>query len=106
MYYSDPFVKVTLLYGGKRLKRKKTSAKRNTNNPIWNEALVFSVGNDSLKNLSVELALFSDNLLGNDDLIGRVIVGPETSGEEINHWNDMINCKNAMARWHHLLKEV
>jgi C2 domain len=32
-----------LICGGKRIKKKRTSTKRNTLNPIWNEAIVFNL---------------------------------------------------------------
>ncbi|KAG7230191.1 hypothetical protein INR49_012384, partial [Caranx melampygus] len=52
----DPYVKVSLMCDGRRLKKRKTSTKRNTLNPVYNEAIVFDanevigvcrVGNDA-----------------------------------------------------------
>ena len=40
---SDPFVKVYLLQDGRKISKKKTSTKRDDNNPIFNEAMIFSV---------------------------------------------------------------
>jgi C2 domain len=40
---TDPFVRVALISGGKRVKKKRTSTKRNTLNPAWNEAVVFNL---------------------------------------------------------------
>jgi Ca2+-dependent lipid-binding protein len=95
-------VKVTILQGCKKVKKKKTSTKRNTTNPTWNEALVFNLAKGSLHTTSIELLVYSDNLLGNNDHLGRLLVGPNTSGEELAHWHDLINAKTAMARWHSL----
>jgi hypothetical protein len=82
------------------VKKKKTSAKRNTANPAWNEALVYSVPKDSLSDVQVEFVLYTDNLLGNSDALGRVVVGSKSSGEELAHWKDVLSSKNAMAMWH------
>lgn len=40
---TDPFVKVYLLQDGRKISKKKTSMKRDDTNPIFNEAMIFSV---------------------------------------------------------------
>jgi hypothetical protein len=44
--------------GGKRLKKKKTSARKNTNDPVWNEAVAFSISADSLANAALEVCIY------------------------------------------------
>lgn len=39
----------------KRLKRKKTSAKKNTKNPQYNESLIFTIPNNSLCDTVLEI---------------------------------------------------
>ncbi|NXF81419.1 SYT3 protein, partial [Sclerurus mexicanus] len=46
--YSDPYVKASLMAEGRRLKKRKTSIKKNTLNPSYNEALVFDVPHESV----------------------------------------------------------
>lgn len=49
-------IRVTLLNNGdKRTKRKKTSAKKNTKNPQFNESLSFSVAKNSLCDIILEI---------------------------------------------------
>ncbi|XP_033012252.1 synaptotagmin-12 isoform X2 [Lacerta agilis] len=40
---ADPFVKVYLLQDGRKISKKKTAAKRDDTNPVFNEAMIFSV---------------------------------------------------------------
>ena len=103
MSLSDLFVKVTLSCpGGKKPKKKKTSTIRNSASPMWNEALVFNLSRGVLADAVVELTVVNDNLFGANEPIGRVVIGSNTVNEELGHWNDMVNSKTAIARWHHL----
>lgn len=43
MPFADPYVKIQLLQGGKRLKKKKTTVKKNTLNPYYNESFSFEI---------------------------------------------------------------
>lgn len=115
-----PFVRVTVIMGssggggsssssggGKpvttaRRKRKKTTTKRQTSNPVWNEALVFGVERCLLADTRVELAVFSDGLLGTDEPLGETVIGCRSTGDELTHWLDVVALKTAMTRWHHL----
>lgn len=96
---------MSLFLGGKRLKKKKTSTKRNTPNPAFHEALVFSLQKDYLSSLTIELMVIHENVLGNT-IIGRILLGPESTGLEYEHWQDVIHIRNATGRWHPLCTAV
>jgi hypothetical protein len=51
----DPFVKVGLLCGEKRVKKKKTAVRKATRCPIWNEAMSFNVSASSLASSAIEV---------------------------------------------------
>ncbi|VDI34580.1 Hypothetical predicted protein [Mytilus galloprovincialis] len=98
----DPYVKVSILCDGKRIKKKKTSTVHVTHEPVWNEALVFNIGKELLKRLSAEFQIFHDNTIGNDELVGRVKFGYDTLGDGKIHWNDLMTSNSAVPRWHEL----
>lgn len=54
---SDPYVKASLVCDGRRLKKRKTSIKKNTLNPTYNEALVFDIPNENIESVSIVIAV-------------------------------------------------
>ncbi|XP_030854095.1 synaptotagmin-5-like [Strongylocentrotus purpuratus] len=101
---ADPYVKVSIFYMSKRLKKKKTSTQHGTRSPVFNEALVFNVDTDFLQHLTIEFQVIHENRFGPNEVLGKAVVGPGTGGEELAHWNDMIRSGNKpVASWHCLL---
>ena len=47
----DPYVKVSLMCQGKRIKKRKTSVQKNTLHPVFNEALVFDVPQENVEDI-------------------------------------------------------
>jgi hypothetical protein len=45
----DPYVKLYLVQGGKRVKKKKTSIKKCTLNPYFNESFTFEIPPDQIQ---------------------------------------------------------
>uniref|UniRef100_A0A1I8IVZ1 C2 domain-containing protein n=1 Tax=Macrostomum lignano TaxID=282301 RepID=A0A1I8IVZ1_9PLAT len=74
---------------GKKQKRKKTSSCKTPSNPTWEEALVFNgVVEEDLKRGSLELIVCHDGVLSSTE-ISRVYLGPDTGGDEYQHWWNM-----------------
>ncbi|XP_043923240.1 synaptotagmin-12 [Protopterus annectens] len=100
---ADPFVKVYLLQDGRKISKKKTAVKKDDTNPIFNEAMIFSVPANVLQDLSLRITVaeYSDD--GKGENIGHVIIGPEASGLGITHWNQMLaTLRKPVSMWHPL----
>ncbi|PVD28579.1 hypothetical protein C0Q70_11170 [Pomacea canaliculata] len=84
------FVRVSLMVEGKKVKRKKTSVRRGSVNPVWNEALAFNVPAEVLPKVTLEISVLDHDLIGHGDVLGRCILGAGRTGDELNHWNEML----------------
>lgn len=61
---SDPYIKVSLIQSGKKIKKRKSGIYRNTICPVFNEALTFDIPKDTLKTCTIEFLVLHDSLLG------------------------------------------
>ena len=95
-------MKVALSCDGKKAKKKKTSTKHNVVSPVWNEALTFSVPRDNLQSVCLDFTVLHDNKMGNDELLGKLRISRDSHGDERLHWDEMVNCRSTVARWHAL----
>lgn len=103
--FSDPYVRISLVVDGKKVKRKKTSVKRSTTSPVWNEALTFNISSDLLPKCNLEVTVLDHDLIGHGEFVGRCIIGPNRPDAEGKHWNDMLNNhRKSMAMWQHLYR--
>uniref|UniRef100_A0A4W6EBH9 Synaptotagmin IXb n=1 Tax=Lates calcarifer TaxID=8187 RepID=A0A4W6EBH9_LATCA len=87
---SDPYVKVSLMCEGRRLKKRKTSTKRNTLNPVYNEAIVFDVPPENIDQISLLIAVMDYDRVGHNEVIGVCRVGNEAESLGRDHWNEML----------------
>ncbi|XP_074657753.1 synaptotagmin-10-like [Tubulanus polymorphus] len=100
---SDPYVRVSLIVDGKRVKKKKTAVRKGTTNPVWNEALVFNIPAEMLQKVALEITVLDYDLLGHNDAVGHCNVARDVEGIGEKHWLDMIsNHRKAIAMWHPL----
>ncbi|XP_048878231.1 synaptotagmin-2-like isoform X1 [Brienomyrus brachyistius] len=103
---SDPYVKIHLLQNGKRLKKKKTTVKKNTLNPYYNESFSFEIPLEQMQKIVAVVTVLDYDKIGKNDAIGKVFVGSKASGTELRHWSDMLaNPRRPIAQWHSLKPE-
>lgn len=101
---SDPIVKIYLLYNNQRIAKKKTHVKKRTLNPVFNESFLFDIPyNEGLQNISMEFLVMDWDRMTKNEVIGRLEVGGKSSGQELHHWNEVMNCpRKQIAEWHKL----
>ncbi|KAK7892055.1 hypothetical protein WMY93_024018 [Mugilogobius chulae] len=104
---SDPYVKVSLMCEGRRLKKRKTSTKRNTLNPVYNEAIVFDVPPENIDQISLLIAVMDYDRVGHNEVIGVCRVGSEAESLGRDHWSEMLTYpRKPVAHWHPLIEWV
>ncbi|CAF0752931.1 unnamed protein product [Adineta ricciae] len=110
---ADPVVRLTLQLGQTdKVKRKKTSVKRNTLNPKWNEEISFNVPGISLNESCLEIGVYHHDLIAPDEPLGflrfenTTPIGSANIAQhsEIIHWCEVINGGQRAACWHLLRK--
>ncbi|KAK3577448.1 hypothetical protein CHS0354_032299 [Potamilus streckersoni] len=103
---SDPYVKISLMQNGKRVKKKKTTIKKCTLNPYYNESFTFEVQFEQIQKVTLIITVVDYDRIGTSEPIGRVVLGCNSTGTELRHWSDMLaNPRRPIAQWH-TLQEV
>ncbi|XP_049938971.1 synaptotagmin-10-like [Schistocerca serialis cubense] len=104
---SDPYVKVYLLCEGKRIKKKKTTVKKATLCPVYNEALVFDVPAENIEDVSLIVNVIDYDRIGPNELMGCTAIGASFIGVGRDHWLEMLdNPRKPVAQWYPLLDSV
>ncbi|XP_014661570.1 PREDICTED: synaptotagmin-1-like isoform X1 [Priapulus caudatus] len=102
---SDPYIKLGLFLGNKRLKKKKSTIKKNTLNPYYNESFSFEVPFEQIQKVSLIVTVVDYDRIGSSEAIGRVILGCNSTGSALRHWSDMLaSPRRPIAQWHTLLE--
>ncbi|XP_035210283.1 synaptotagmin-A-like [Stegodyphus dumicola] len=115
-----PFIRVLLMQNGKLLKKKKTTSRHSTTNPVFNESLTFDVPPAQLDHV-IFLIVAShrdpqDESLSSPDSptsppnssgarksrhIGKVVIGSSVKGLALNHWKAMKQSpRKQVTQWH------
>ncbi|XP_019481210.1 PREDICTED: synaptotagmin-10 [Hipposideros armiger] len=104
-YYTDPYVKVSLMCEGRRLKKRKTTTKKNTLNPVYNEAIIFDIPPENVEQVSLSIAVMDYDRVGHNEVIGVCRTGLDAEGLGRDHWNEMLAYhRKPITHWHPLLE--
>ncbi|XP_075982334.1 synaptotagmin-10-like isoform X2 [Anticarsia gemmatalis] len=102
---SDPYVKICLICQGKRIKKKKTTVKKNTLSPVYNEALVFDLPAENVYDVTLLVKVIDYDRIGSNELIGCTAIGSTLIGIGRDHWLQMLdNPRKPVAQWYPLNK--
>lgn len=100
----DPYVKVNVYYGRKRIAKKKTHVKKCTLNPVFNESFIYDIPTDLLPDISIEFLVIDFDRTTKNEVVGRLILGAHSvtaSGAE--HWREVCESpRKPVAKWHSL----
>ncbi|XP_035185606.1 synaptotagmin-like protein 2 isoform X8 [Oxyura jamaicensis] len=83
---SDPYVKTYLLPEKYKLGKRKTSVKKKTFNPVYNEILRYKIEKDLLKNHHLNISVWHNDTFGRNSFLGEVELDLGTWD-----WNDKSN---------------
>ncbi|GAB1599800.1 synaptotagmin-9-like isoform X1, partial [Argonauta hians] len=104
---SDPYVKVSLMCQGKRIRKRKTSVKRNTLRPVYNEAIVFDVPQEHIEEIGLAIKVLDYDRIGSNEVMGCCGAGPHFPGVGRDHWYEMLeNPRKPLAQWYTLTEHI
>ncbi|VDK85477.1 unnamed protein product [Litomosoides sigmodontis] len=101
--FSDPYVKVSLLPLTSKAHKQKTSTKKRTLNPEFNETLTFVIPFKDLPKKTLQIDVFDKDVGIHDDYIGGILLSTSAKGERQKQWNNCIqNPGHEFEQWHKL----
>ncbi len=101
-FVSDPYIKVYLHHKLIRQYQWKSSIKKQTVSPIYNERFQFNVLEMSLDEVTLEILVMDYDRFGRDSVIGSVQIGADVSEDSCKtHWEELVSTPSrAVSRWH------
>ena len=101
-FVSDPYIKVYLHHKLIRQYQWKSSIKKQTVSPIYNERFQFNVLEMSLDEVTLEILVMDYDRFGRDSVIGSVQIGADVSEDLCKtHWEELVSTpSHAVSRWH------
>ncbi|XP_015277619.1 PREDICTED: synaptotagmin-11 [Gekko japonicus] len=100
----NPYVKVNVYYGRKRIAKKKTHVKKCTLNPVFNESFIYDIPVDLLPDISIEFLVIDFDRTTKNEVVGRLILGAHSvTAGGVEHWREVCeNPRKQVAKWHSL----
>ena len=99
---ADPYVKIITLHQGSRLSKWKTTVKKNTLTPVFNELCLLDISRVDIQDLQIDVMVMDYDRFGRNNQIGSIIFGHDVANKTArNHWNEAINNPNTSCMfWH------
>lgn len=99
---ADPFVKIKLSHEKKSLGKKKSSIKKQTLNPYFDEEFEFNLPGKLLEKVNLYISV-NDKDKVRSEIIGFINIGCSCSESGLTHWLEMLEYPRKMVtRWHAL----
>lgn len=74
IFFLDPYVKVWLQFGDKRVEKRKTAIYKCTLNPVFNDSFSFNVPWEKIRECSLDIMVMDFDNIGRNELIGRILL--------------------------------
>uniref|UniRef100_A0A8B9LD83 Double C2-like domains, delta n=1 Tax=Astyanax mexicanus TaxID=7994 RepID=A0A8B9LD83_ASTMX len=103
--YSDPFVKIVLQPDMGKKSKYKTTVKKKTLNPEFNEEFMYEVPLDQLAKKTLEISVWDYDLGMSNDFIGGVELGINAKGDRLKHWFECLKYKGKKVEYWHTLTQ-
>ncbi|XP_015358721.1 double C2-like domain-containing protein gamma [Marmota marmota marmota] len=101
--YSDPFVRLFLHPNLGKKSKYKTSVRRKTLNPEFNEEFFYAGPREELAQKTLLVSVWDYDLGTADDFIGGVQLSSQASGEQLRHWCECLgHTDHRLELWHPL----
>ena len=71
----DPYVKVWLMFGDRRVEKKKTPVYKCNLNPIFNATFEYDVPWEQIRDCALDVTVMDFDTVGRNELIGKLILG-------------------------------
>ncbi|XP_044304627.1 synaptotagmin-11 isoform X1 [Varanus komodoensis] len=100
----NPYVKVNVYYGRKRIAKKKTHVKKCTLNPMFNESFIYDIPVDLLPDISIEFLAIDFDRTTKNEVVGRLILGAHSvTASGVEHWREVCESpRKQITKWHSL----
>ncbi|UJR15092.1 hypothetical protein I4U23_002059 [Adineta vaga] len=85
----NPYFKIYMFYKNQRIVKKKSSIKRTTQSPVYNECFTFNIPNNEIESIYFDIILFDYDRHMKHEPIGMFSIGKEMN----QHWNDQRSSK-------------
>ena len=103
IFLVDPYIKIHLIHRGRRKKKWKSTVKKNTLTPIFNESFLFEISKGmNISDVNLEVFLMDYDRFSRNDIVGMIILGEKSdhvTGQK--HWIDMLQSpQQSVTQWH------